>query len=164
MCSPKQLSAMSMIYWSSPKRGRTTYKIFVWSLSNYGDVNWRWIHSSMHLFPPLESSWVLLFTIQELRSNQSKVKAIQAMPNSKNLKEFRGLQGRLEYILKFISNLVGRSHPFSHLTKKGAPFEWDELYHMTFEKIKNYLSYPPVLGAPIPRNLSFCTLQLRKNP
>ena len=34
--------------------------------------------------------------------------------------------------------------------KKGAPFEWDESCRATFEKIKKYLSNPPVLGAPIP--------------
>jgi len=41
---------------------------------------------------------------------------------------------------------------FSHLMKKGAPFEWDKSCHMAFEKIKKYLSNPPVLGAPIPGN------------
>jgi len=35
--------------------------------------------------------------------------------------------------------------------KKGAPFEWDESCRVTFEKIKKYLSNPPVLGAPIPK-------------
>ncbi|KMT11469.1 hypothetical protein BVRB_5g107940 [Beta vulgaris subsp. vulgaris] len=64
--------------------------------------------------------------------------------------ELRGLQGRLAYIRRFISNLAGRCHPFSHLMKKGAPFEWDESCHRAFESIKKYLSTPPVLGAPVP--------------
>jgi len=50
----------------------------------------------------------------------------------------------------FISKLAGRYHPFSHLMKKVAPFEWDESYCKTFEKIKRYLSNPQVLEAPIP--------------
>ena len=33
--------------------------------------------------------------------------------------------------------------------KKGAPFEWDKSCRKAFEKIKNYLSNPPVLGALI---------------
>ena len=82
--------------------------------------------------------------------DQSKIRAIQDMPEPKNLKELRGLQGRLAYIRRFISNLAGRCHPFSHLMKKGAPFEWDESCRAAFEKIKKYLSNPPVLGAPIP--------------
>ena len=35
--------------------------------------------------------------------------------------------------------------------KKGAPFEWNELCRKAFMKIKEYLSHPLVLGAPIPR-------------
>ena len=34
--------------------------------------------------------------------------------------------------------------------KKGAPFEWDDSCRTAFRKIKEYLSHPPVLGAPIP--------------
>jgi len=34
--------------------------------------------------------------------------------------------------------------------KKGAPFEWDESRRASFEKIKKYLSNPPVLGPPVP--------------
>jgi len=50
--------------------------------------------------------------------NQVKVRAIQDMPPPRNLKELQGLQGRLDYIRRFISNLVDRCHPFSHLMKK----------------------------------------------
>jgi len=68
------------------------------------------------------------------------------MPEPKNLKELRGLQGRLAYIRRFISNLTGRCHPFGHLIKKGAPFEWDKSCRVAFKKIKKYLSNPLVLG------------------
>ena len=50
--------------------------------------------------------------------DQSKIKTIQEMPEPKNLKELCGLQGRLVYIQRFILNLVGRCHPFSHLMRK----------------------------------------------
>jgi len=87
---------------------------------------------------------------QGIEIDQAKVKAIQDMPEPKNLKELRGLQGRLAYIRRFISNLAGHCHPFSHLMKKGTPFEWDESCKNAFRSIKKYLSSPPVLGAPIP--------------
>jgi len=67
-----------------------------------------------------------------------------------NLRELCGLQGCLAYIQTFISNLSGCCHPFSHLMKKGAPFEWDDLCRMAFNKIKEYFFHPPLLGAPIP--------------
>ncbi|XP_058216876.1 uncharacterized protein LOC131327758 [Rhododendron vialii] len=47
-----------------------------------------------------------------------KIKAILEMPPPKNLKELKGLQGRLAYIRRFISNLAGRCLPFSRLMKK----------------------------------------------
>ena len=40
--------------------------------------------------------------------NQSKIEAIQKMLEPKNLRKLRGLQGKLAYIRRFISNLVGR--------------------------------------------------------
>ncbi|XP_074315122.1 uncharacterized protein LOC141651303 [Silene latifolia] len=55
--------------------------------------------------------------------DQTKIKAINEMPEPKMLKELRGLQGRLAYIRRFISNLAGRCQPFSHLMKKDAPFQ-----------------------------------------
>ena len=50
--------------------------------------------------------------------DQSKIKVIQEMPEPNNLREFCGLQGCLEYIRRFISNLAGCCHPFSHFMKK----------------------------------------------
>ncbi|CAM9000520.1 unnamed protein product [Rhodiola kirilowii] len=72
------------------------------------------------------------------------------MPEPKSLKELRGLQGRLAYIRRFISNLTGRCQPFSHLIKKDAPFVWDDKCRKAFDNIKKYLSTAPVLGAPTP--------------
>ncbi|KAM1658314.1 hypothetical protein ACFXTN_042495 [Malus domestica] len=82
--------------------------------------------------------------------DQSKIKAIQSMPEPRNLHELKSLQGRLAFIRRFISNLAGRCQPFSRLMKKDVPFVWDEAYHNAFESIKKYLSSPPVLGAPVP--------------
>jgi len=95
--------------------------------------------------------------------DQSKIKAIQDMPEPKNLRELHGLQGRLAYIRRFISNHVGRCHPFSHLIKKGAPFKWDDSCRTTFKKIKNVPS-SGVRGHPFLANLFDCTLQLKNNP
>ncbi|XP_074296967.1 uncharacterized protein LOC141627634 [Silene latifolia] len=82
--------------------------------------------------------------------DQTKIKAINEMPEPKTLKELRGLQGRLAYIRRFISNLAGRCQPFSHLMKKDSPFQWDEKCKNAFDSIKKYLASAPVLGAPIP--------------
>ena len=44
--------------------------------------------------------------------DQSKIDVIQRMPEPKNLRKLRSLQGHLAYIRRFISNLVGRCQPF----------------------------------------------------
>ncbi|KAM1999837.1 hypothetical protein ACFX16_007213 [Malus domestica] len=83
--------------------------------------------------------------------DQSKIKAIQSMPEPRNLHELKSLQGRLAFIRRFIFNLAGHCQPFSRLMKKDVPFVWDEVCHNAFKSIKKYLSSPPVLGAPAPR-------------
>ena len=78
-----------------------------------------------------------------------KIKAISELPPPKNLRELRGLQGRLAYIRRFISNLTGRCHLFLRLIKKGTPFVWDRACQDALESIRGYLTNPPVLMAPI---------------
>ncbi|XP_070667560.1 uncharacterized mitochondrial protein AtMg00860-like [Malus domestica] len=85
--------------------------------------------------------------------DQSKIKAIQSMPEPRNLHELKSLQGRLAFIIRFISNLAGRCQPFSQLMKKDVSFVWDNACNNAFESIKKYLSSPPVLGAPVPGKL-----------
>ncbi|KAM1053307.1 hypothetical protein ACFX2C_000813 [Malus domestica] len=82
--------------------------------------------------------------------DQSKIKAIQSMPEPRNLHELKSLQGRLAFIRRFISNVAGRCQPFSRLMKKDVPFVWDKACNNAFESIKKYLSSPPVLGVPVP--------------
>jgi ribonuclease HI len=77
------------------------------------------------------------------------IKAIQDMPPPTNLKELKSLQGHFAYIRRFISNLSGRTQPFTRLMRKGVSFEWDEQCQNAFDSIKKYLLNPPVLAAPI---------------
>ena len=91
--------------------------------------------------------------------DQSKIDSIQRMPEPKNLRELRSLQGHLAYIRRFISNLVGRCQPFNRLMRKDTTFEWDEACRNAFESIKRYLLNPPVLGVPMlgkPLVLNIC--------
>ena len=77
-----------------------------------------------------------------------KVKAILEMPSPRTLRELKGLQGRLAYIRRFISNLSGKCRSFSRLMKKGVDFVWDAECEAAFQDIKSYLTKPPVLAAP----------------
>ena len=73
---------------------------------------------------------------------------VMSMHPPRNLKELRGLKGRLAYIRRFIANLSGRCQPFTRLMKKAASFVWDQACQEAYEEIKRYLIKPPVLVAP----------------
>ncbi|KAL0437700.1 UNVERIFIED_CONTAM: Transposon Tf2-12 polyprotein [Sesamum radiatum] len=88
---------------------------------------------------------------QDIEIEQAKIDAILRMPEPQNIYELKSLQGKLAYLWRFISNLVGRCQPFSRLMKKDVPFEWDETCDKAFKGIKSYLMKHPVLIALVPR-------------
>ena len=59
-----------------------------------------------------------IVTSRGIHLDPDKIKAIQDMQPLKNLKELRGIQGRLAYIHRFITNLSGRCQQFTRLMKK----------------------------------------------
>ena len=79
-----------------------------------------------------------------------KVKTIIDMPTPKTLKQLHTLQGKLQSIRRFISQLTDKCHPFTHLLKKGQSFKWDIICQCNFDKIKQYLAHPPILVPPVP--------------
>jgi len=79
----------------------------------------------------------------------TKVKAIMDMPPPKTLTQLRSLQGKLQVIYGFISQLADKCQPFSHLLYKNIPFRWDEKCEEAFNKLKGYLMNPPILMPPI---------------
>ena len=69
-------------------------------------------------------------------------------PTSK--RELQSLLGKINFLRRFISNLSGRTQAFSPLLrlKQGQAFEWNEAHQEAFDKIKRYLSQPPILSPP----------------
>ena len=90
-------------------------------------------------------------TSKGIHLDPEKVCVVQEMQPPRDL---RGLQGRLVYIQRFISNLSRRCQPFTKLMKKGVSLIWDDACQQAFEKIKRYLTQPPVLQLRYPENLS----------
>jgi len=89
-----------------------------------------------------------IVTSKGIHLDQDKVKAIQNMHPLRNLKELKGLQGRLAYIRRLIANLSGRCQPFTRLMKKDASFVWNQACQEAYEDIKRYLTKHSVLVAP----------------
>ena len=52
-----------------------------------------------------------VITSKGIHLDPEKVRSVQKMQPSRNLRELRGLQGRLAYIQRFISNISGQCQP-----------------------------------------------------
>ena len=121
------------------------------------------IKDEFHQILPRGSSRKFLgfvVTSKGIHLDSKKVRVVQEMQPPRNFRELRGLQGRLTYIQRFISNLLGRYQPFTKLMKKGVSFIWDDAYQQAFKEIKWYLTHPPVLTAPASGSLSWYTFEL----
>ena len=74
-----------------------------------------------------------------------KVQAIMEIPPPCNIKQLRGLQGHLQSIRRFISQLVDRAQPFKKNFHKGATIVWNDECQKSLDQIKDYLAKPPIL-------------------
>src|SRR5271156_6714973 len=79
----------------------------------------------------------------------AKVKAILEMTPPRNISQMRTLQGCLQSIRRFMSQLADKAQPFTKLLHKGVTFNWDEHCEARFRELKAYLAAPPILMAPI---------------
>ena len=74
-----------------------------------------------------------------------KVRAIQDLPPLRTQKEVRSFIGRLNYIARFISQMTAKCDPIFKMLQKNNSGEWDEECQVAFDKVKEYLTNPPVL-------------------
>ena len=83
--------------------------------------------------------------------DHNKVKAITLTNAPQNNKELQNLLGQVNYLRRFIYNLASKTKEFSNLVKLKdmEEFTWEERHQATFDKIKEYLSKPPILRPPI---------------
>ena len=93
--------------------------------------------------------------------DQNKVKAIISAKAPQNKKELQIFLGHVNYLRRFISNLVGKTYVFSYLIKLKEldEFKWEEQHQAAFDGIKGYLYKPPILmphlrGRPLKLYLS----------
>ena len=69
-------------------------------------------------------------------------------PPPKSKKEVISFLGRLNYISRFIAQSTVICEPIFKLLKKDAMVKWTSECQQAFDKIKDYLSNPPVLVPP----------------
>ena len=78
-----------------------------------------------------------------------RVQAIEAIPAPHNISTLRSFFGKINFVRRFIPNLVELAKPLNALLKKDAMFVWDKEYASSFSKIKKAISTSPVLVNPL---------------
>ena len=90
-----------------------------------------------------------IISAKGIEVDPEKVQDIMDMPPPKNISQLRSLQGRLQSIRTFISQLADNAQPFNKNLHKGSTHIWNSYCQKSLDQIKGYLARPPVLMPPI---------------
>jgi hypothetical protein len=77
-----------------------------------------------------------------------KVQAITEIPPPRNLRQLQSLQGKANFLRRFVPDYTVRAHGFLHLLRHDIPFHWDDYAQQSFDDLKTTLSNAPLISAP----------------
>jgi hypothetical protein len=77
-----------------------------------------------------------------------KVEAIFQLPPPCTILQLQSLQGKANFLRRFMENYVEITKGFMHLLKKYVPFHWDDAAQISFEALKHSLTTTPLLRPP----------------
>ena len=83
-----------------------------------------------------------------VKIDPERVEAIKNVPLPHNKEALLFFNGQINFIIRFIPNLVEPMKPVQKLLKKDAKFEWDSEGKEAFRSIKNCIASSPVLTSP----------------
>src|SRR6266508_1545123 len=85
-----------------------------------------------------------------IKANLKKLKDIFRMNSLTALKDVQKLTGCMAALSHFVSRLGERAMPFYKLLKKQDKFQWTPEVQQALDKLKEFLTSPPVLVPPMP--------------
>lgn len=77
--------------------------------------------------------------------DDSHLTAIKNMPRPTNKKDIERFLGRITYVGNFIPNLSEKTHDLRQLLKNDVEWHWEQNHEISFQKLKESLTRPPVL-------------------
>ncbi|KAM2994421.1 hypothetical protein FF2_046395 [Malus domestica] len=82
--------------------------------------------------------------------DKNKSRAIMKSPSFINKVQLQRLQGKINFLKRFIANLAGKIQPLTLLLRLNnqEKFEWGPQHQEAFDKVKVCLASPPVLMPP----------------
>jgi hypothetical protein len=72
-----------------------------------------------------------------------KVQAITEIPPPRNLRQLQSLQGKANFLRRFVPDYAIRAHGFLRLLRHDIPFHWDDYAQQSFDDLKAALSNAP---------------------
>jgi hypothetical protein len=99
------------------------------------------------------SSKLLGFMVSHrgIEANPTKVDAIRRMKRPTGKKDAMKVTGMMAALGCFISKLGEKGLPFFKLLKKSDKFEWTDEADQTLEEFKTFLTTPPIMVPPAPK-------------
>jgi dsDNA-binding SOS-regulon protein len=86
-----------------------------------------------------------------IEANPTKVDAIRRMNRPTEKKDVMKLTDMMAVLGRFISKLGEKGLPFFNLLKKSDKFKWTDEADQTPEELKTFLTTPPVMVSPTPK-------------
>jgi len=83
-----------------------------------------------------------------IEADPAKLKSILEIPPPRTEKEVQGFLEKLQYISRFINQSTSIYEPIFKLLRKDSTKVWNEACQKAFDRIKQYLTQPPVLMPP----------------
>ncbi|XP_050914580.1 uncharacterized protein LOC127129439 [Lathyrus oleraceus] len=133
--------------------GTYEWIVMPFGLKNVGATYQRAMNSIFHDYIEtfMQAGDFLGFVVHKkgIEVNQNKMKDIMETKAPLTKKELQSLLGKINFLRRFISNLSGRTQAFSPPVRlKQGKFEWNDEHQKAFDKIKHYLTNPPILAPP----------------
>ena len=97
---------------------------------------------------------------RRIEVDPNQIIAINDLQPPPNPKEVQKLTGMTSALNRFISRSADRCSPFFQLLHKWKGFEWIEEYSSAFQRLKEYLSWPPIMSKPEEEEVLFAYIAI----
>ena len=80
--------------------------------------------------------------------NPLNIATIINLPAPTNILELQSLQGKANFLRRFVCNFAEKTHGYMCLLNKDTPFYWDDQAQWAFDNLKHALTHSPVIHPP----------------
>ena len=81
-----------------------------------------------------------------IRVDPFKVEVVVQLPPPSSIRQLQSLQGKANFLRRFIENYAEITKGFMRLLRKGVPFVWDDFAQRSFDALKKALVSAPLLS------------------